>query len=242
MSLDGRTALVTGASSGIGRATVEVLVARGARVIAAARRRERLDELAEHSASIRPLPMDIRDHTAVDAALASLPEDWRQVDILVNAAGVRAGDGVLQDSSPDDWEAMIDTNVRGLLNVTHAVLPTMVASGRGHVINIGSNGVRFPYRTGAVYLATKAAVNLISTGLRMDLKGTGVRVTHVVPGLVRTEISLVRFGGDAARAQAYYDGRPSLEPGEVAECIAWAAAMPEAVEIGEILVYPTGQM
>ncbi len=186
--------------------------------------------------------MDIRDRASVDAAIASLPDEWRQVDILVNAAGVRAGEAVLQDSDPADWEAMIDTNVLGLLNVTHAILPNMVARREGHVINIGSNGVRFPYRTGAVYIATKAAVNLISTGLRMDLKGTGVRVTHVDPGLVRTEMSLVRFDGDAVRAQAYYEGRASLEPEQVAECIAWAAAMPAAVEVGEILVYPTGQM
>lgn len=234
--------LVTGASSGIGRACVDAFVAEGARVIAAARRGDRLAELsAGREDVVLPLTVDVRDRAEVTAALAGLPPDWTPIDVLVNNAGLAAGRGPIQTDDPDDWDRMLDTNVRGLLNVTGAVLPGMVERGAGHVINIGSNAGREVYPGGAVYCATKAAVERITRGMRMDVLGSGVRVSQVDPGMVETEFSLVRFDGDAAAADAVYAGLTPLAASDVADVVTWIAGRPPHVVIADVLVYPVDQ-
>jgi 3-hydroxy acid dehydrogenase/malonic semialdehyde reductase len=234
--------LVTGASSGIGRACVEAFLAQGARVIAAARRADRLEELvAGREQAVLAVPMDVRDREDVRAALAALPAEWTPIDVLVNNAGLAAGRGPIQTDDPDDWDRMLDTNVRGLLNVSGCVLPGMVERGSGHVINIGSNAGREVYPGGAVYCATKAAVERITRGMRMDVLGSGVRISQVDPGMVETEFSLVRFDGDEAAASAVYEGLTPLAPSDIAEVVTWIAGRPPHVVIADVLVYPVDQ-
>src|SRR5215213_2171010 len=234
--------LVTGASSGIGRACVEAFLTQGARVIASARRADRLAELAAgREESVLPLPMDVRDREDVRAALARLPAEWAPIDVLVNNAGLAAGRGPIHTDDPDDWDRMLDTNVRGLLNVSACVLPGMVERGAGHVINIGSNAGREVYPGGAVYCATKAAVERITRGMRMDVLGSGVRVSQVDPGMVETEFSLVRFAGDEAPARAVYEGMTPLAPEDVADVVTWIADRPPHVVVADVLVYPVDQ-
>ncbi|SDX75404.1 hypothetical protein SAMN05661080_01065 [Modestobacter sp. DSM 44400] len=234
--------LVTGASSGIGRACVKAFLVQGARVIAAARRGERLAELqAGREDSVLPVTMDVRDRADVRAALTGLPDGWGPIDVLVNNAGLAAGRGPIQTDDPDDWDRMIDTNVRGLLNVSGCVLPGMVERGAGHVINIGSNAGREVYPGGAVYCATKAAVERITRGMRMDVLGSGVKVSQVDPGLVETEFSLVRFDGDADSAAAVYEGLEPLAASDIADVVVWVATRPPHVVIADVLVYPLDQ-
>jgi 3-hydroxy acid dehydrogenase / malonic semialdehyde reductase len=234
--------LVTGASSGIGRACVEAFLTQGARVIAAARRTDRLEELrAEHGDAVLPLAMDVRDRGQVTAALESLPEGWSPVDVLVNNAGLAAGRTPIHKDDPDDWDRMLDTNVRGLLNVSGAVLPGMVERGSGHVINIGSNAGREVYPGGAVYCATKAAVERITRGMRMDVLGSGVKISEVDPGMVQTEFSTVRFHGDRTAADAVYEGVTPLEASDIANVVTWVANQPPHVVIADVLVYPLDQ-
>jgi NADP-dependent 3-hydroxy acid dehydrogenase YdfG len=236
------TVFVTGASSGIGRACAEAFARAGARLVLCARRHDRLTELADSlDAEVRTLPLDVRDRAAVDAAVDGLGEGWRNVDVLVNNAGLAVGFGPLQDNDPADWERMIATNVTGLLNVTHAVVPAMVRRGRGHVINIGSIAGHQTYPNGAVYCATKAAVDRITTGLRMDLLGKGVRVSTVDPGAVETEFSIVRFSGDHDRAQRVYEGITPLTPDDVAETVVWIADRPAHVQVAQVVLLPTDQ-
>lgn len=238
----GSTVLVTGASSGIGEACVQAFVDEGARVIAAARRDERLEQLrAGREDRVLPLRVDVRDRAAVEAAVASLPEEWQTVDVLVNNAGLAAGRGPVHTDDPEDWDRMLDTNVRGLLNVSHAVLPAMVERGSGHVINIGSNAAREVYPGGTVYCATKAAVERITRGTRMDVLGSGVKVSQVDPGMVETEFSLVRLGGDAEAAGAVYQGFTPLRASDVADVVVWIATRPAHVQIADVLVYPLDQ-
>jgi hypothetical protein len=234
--------LVTGASSGIGRACVDVFLEQGARVIAAARRGDRLQELADASQGrVLPLEMDVRDRAGVVAALASLPAEWQPIDVLVNNAGLAAGRGPITTDDPDDWDRMLDTNVRGLLNVSSVVLPAMVERGAGHVVNIGSNAGREVYPGGAVYCATKAAVERITRGMRMDVLGSGVRISQVDPGLVETEFSLVRLDGDQEKAKAVYDGLTPLVGRDIAEVVQWVVSRPPHVVIADVLVYPVDQ-
>ena len=234
--------LVTGATSGIGRACVDAFLAQGARVIAAGRRADRLEELgAGREGSVLPITMDVRDRAGVSAALTALPAEWTPIDILVNNAGLAAGRGPIQTDDPDDWDRMLDTNVRGLLNVSGCVLPGMVERGSGHVINIGSNAGREVYPGGAVYCATKAAVERITRGMRMDVLGSGVRISQVDPGMVETEFSLVRFEGDAAAAGAIYEGLTPLEASDIADVVTWVASRPPHVVIADVLVYPVDQ-
>jgi 3-hydroxy acid dehydrogenase/malonic semialdehyde reductase len=234
--------LITGASSGIGRACAEAFLAQGARVIASARRADRLAELrAGREDSVFVLPMDVRDRAEVTAALATLPAEWKSVDVLVNNAGLAAGRSPIQEDDPDDWDRMLDTNVRGLLNVSGCVLPGMVGRGSGHVINIGSNAGREVYPGGAVYCATKAAVERITRGMRMDVLGSGVRVSQVDPGMVQTEFSTVRFHGDQAAADAVYDGVTPLQAADIADVVTWVASRPPHVVIADVLVYPVDQ-
>ena len=184
----GRVVLVTGASSGIGRACAEAFLAGGDRVVAAARRTERLADLrARHGDAVLPLTLDVRDRAQVSAALTSLPAEWTPIDVLVNNAGLAAGRGPIHTDDPDDWDRMLDTNVRGLLNVSAWVLPGVVERGAGHVINIGSNAGREVYPRGAVYCATKTAVERITRGMRMDVLGSGVRISQVDQGMSGTE-------------------------------------------------------
>lgn len=244
--LAGMTVLVTGASSGFGRACAEAFAARGARLIVAARRAGRLRQLARdlarrHGAEVLALPLDVRDRRAVAAAVAGLPRGWRDIGILVNNAGLSRGLNPLQAGEVRDWEEMIDTNVKGLLYVTRAVLPGMVARGRGHVVNVGSIAGHETYPSGNVYCATKAAVRALNKGMRMDLSGTGVRVTSIDPGLAETEFSVVRFRGDRERAKGVYQGLRPLAAADVAEAVVWACERPAHVDIETIVIMPTAQ-
>ncbi|HVL99099.1 MAG TPA: SDR family NAD(P)-dependent oxidoreductase [Egibacteraceae bacterium] len=236
------TVLVTGASSGIGEACARAFAAAGARLLLCARREERVRALAGRlDAETHPFRLDVRDREAVNAAVEGLPEGWRTIDVLVNNAGLAAGLAPLHEGDPDDWDRMLDTNVRGLLNVTRAVTPGMVARGRGHVVNIGSVAGRETYPDGAVYCASKAAVDRITRGLRMDLLGTGVRVSTVDPGLVDTEFSTVRLHGDRDRAEAVYAGMIPLTGDDVAEAVVWVADRPAHVQVAEVVILPAAQ-
>ncbi|MBC8423021.1 SDR family NAD(P)-dependent oxidoreductase [bacterium] len=241
-SLKDKTVMITGASSGIGAACARAFAAEGARLILAARRRERLADLAAGlDVPTTTIPLDVRDRAAVDAAVAGLDEDWREIEVLVNNAGLSRGLETVYEGDPGDWEEMIDTNVKGLLWLTRAVVPGMVDRDRGHVINIGSVSGRDVYPNGAVYCATKFAVHAINTGLRIDLKGTRVRASTVDPGMVESEFSLVRFHGDAERADAVYRNYPPLQPEDIAEAVVFCATRPAHVNIAEIILWPTDQ-
>ena len=242
MKLDGKIALVTGASAGIGEACARALAAEGARLVLAARRAERLDALvAELGSAAHPIALDVRDAHAVAAAVEGLPDEWAAIDVLVNNAGLGRGLDKLHEGSIDDWEQMVDTNVKGLLYVTRAVVPGMVARGRGHVVNIGSVAGHEVYPGGNVYCATKHAVDAITKGLRMDLVDTPVRVSTVDPGLVETEFSVVRFHGDAARASKVYEGIEALTGADIADAVVYCVTRPPHVQINEIVITPTNQ-
>jgi len=236
------TALVTGASAGFGRSLARRLVADGWRVVGTGRRAERLASLAEELGErFRPLPFDVRDRNAVENAIDTLSDEWRAIDLLVNNAGLALGLGPAQRAELEDWETMVDTNIKGLLYVSRAVLPGMVERGRGHVINIGSVAADNPYPGGNVYGATKAFVWQFSRNLRADLLGTGVRVTDVAPGLAETEFSLVRFKGDGEKAGAVYRGMQPLTGDDIAEAALWAAAQPAHVNVNRIEIMPNQQ-
>jgi len=241
-ALAGRVALVTGASSGFGAATVRKLLGMGARVVAAARRADRLEELAGAGGDrILPLVLDVRDRKAVEAAVAGLPPAFGAVDVLVNNAGLALGLEPAQRASLDEWETMIRTNCEGLVIVTRAVLPGMVERGRGHVVNLGSVAGSYPYPGGNVYGATKAFVSQFSLNLRSDLLGTPVRVTCIEPGMAETEFSLVRFGGDAGRAHKVYEGVVPLSADDVADAIAWCVTRPAHVNVNRMEIMTVQQ-
>lgn len=238
--------LITGASSGIGAACATLFARSGARLILAARRQDRLQELAldlEQAFGNPPylLALDVRDRTEVQRAVQTLPPEWAAIDILINNAGLSRGLDKLHKGVIQDWEEMIDTNLKGLLYVTRAVLPGMVERGRGHVVNIGSIAGRQTYPGGNVYCASKAAVRAISEGLKLDLLGTPIRVTEIQPGMVETEFSEVRFHGDLSRAAAVYQGVTPLTAMDVAEVVVFAATRPPHVNISEVLLLPTDQ-
>ena len=233
--------LITGASSGIGRATALAFAAEGARLLLCARRTDRLEALRHDAgtagaANVHTFSLDVRDRSAVEASIDSLPEDWKNVDILVNNAGLSRGLAKLYEDDPENWEEMIDTNVKGLLYVTRAVVPGMVERGRGHVINMGSTAGHQTYANGAVYCASKAAERAITEGLKIDLIGTPVRVTSIDPGMVETEFSQVRFRGDHERAAKVYQNITPLQPEDVADAIVWVATRPARVNIHSILM------
>lgn len=235
--------LVTGATAGFGAAIARLYAREGARIIAVGRRQERLNALATELGADRvlPLALDLRDTAAITAAIAGLPADWAAIDLLVNNAGLARGVAPAQEAELADWEAMIDTNTKGLVAMTRAVLPGMVARDRGHIVNIGSTAGEWPYPGGNVYGATKAFVRQFSLNLRADLFGTQVRVTDVEPGLVGgTEFSNVRLGDDA-KAAAVYDGADALTPEDIAETVHWVASRPARVNINTLQLMPVCQ-
>jgi len=236
------TVFVTGASSGFGAAVARRFAADGARVVATARRVDRVEALkSEFGPRILPLALDVRDRPAVAAAVAALPAEFAAVDLLVNNAGLALGLNPAQDADLDDWDQMIDTNCKGLVYCTRAILPGMVARRRGHVINLGSVAGTYPYPGGNVYGGTKAFVHEFSLNLRSDLHGTGVRVTCVEPGMADTEFSLVRFSGDKGKADNVYTGMQPMTADDIAESIHWAATMPQHVNVNTIELMATAQ-
>ncbi len=244
MDFSGKRVLVTGATAGIGEATAQAFAAAGAAVVLVGRREDRLAALAERlaasGATVQTLRLDIADRAAVEAAAQAEP-GILDVDILVNNAGLARGTDPLQAAHASDWEEMVNTNILGLLYLTRLVAPKMEARGDGHIVNLGSVAGRWVYPGGGVYCATKFAVRALSEGLRLDLHGSGVRVTNIEPGLVETEFSIVRFAGDEDRAAKVYEGTRALTPGDVADTILWCCARPSHVNVQELVLFPTDQ-
>ena len=237
---------ISGASSGIGEACAKRCAEAGAKLLLCARRIDVLNRLAvslkgEYGVDLYAFPLDVRVRNDVAEALNSLPPQWKNVDVLINNAGLAAGLDLIQESNIQDWEDMIDTNIKGLLYVTRAILPQMVDRNAGHIINIGSIAGHQIYPKGAVYCATKQAVNALSNGLRLDLFGTEIRVSTVDPGAVETNFSAVRFKGDMNRAAAVYEGMEPLTPEDVADAVLYCATRPSHVNISEIIMMPTAQ-
>jgi len=238
--------LITGASAGFGEACARQCAGQGARLVLWARRLDRLQTLArglesQHGVAVRTDAVDVRDRDAVARAVDSLVAEGLVPDVLVNNAGLAAGLDLLHEGDPDDWDRMIDTNVKGLLNVSRRVLPLMVERNSGHVVNIGSVAGHMVYPKGNVYNATKFAVRALSEGMSLDLVGTKVRVSSVDPGAAETEFSLVRFHGDAARAKAVYDGFEPLGAADVADAVLYVINTPPHVTIADLVIMPTVQ-
>ena len=239
VNLEGKIVFITGASSGIGAATALAFAQEGARLLLAARRIPRLRATAEKALlsgakAVHCLELDVRDRRDVQNAVDSLPDDWAHIEVLVNNAGLSRGLDKLYMGSPEDWDEMIDTNVKGMLYVTRSVVPGMVVRGHGHVVNLGSTAGEITYPNGAVYCATTAAERALNDGLRQDLLGTPVRVTSIDPGMVETDFSLVRFHGDEERAAKVYKGLIPLDPEDVADAIVWAVSRPAHVNIARV--------
>lgn len=239
-----KTALITGATSGIGRATARVLAQQQYKIILCGRREDRLMELKQELSamtSVHTLLFDVRDKKNVLDAIAGLPEDFAIIDVLINNAGNAHGLDPIQNGDPEDWDAMIDINIKGLLYVSKAVIPGMVERKSGHIINIGSTAAKEVYPNGNVYCATKHAVDAINQGMRMDLNAYGIRVGGIHPGMVATEFSEVRFKGDAARAANVYKGFTPLQPEDIADIIQFVLSRPYHVNIADLVVMPTAQ-
>lgn len=240
-----KIALITGATSGIGQACARRFAQNGYAVIITGRNERKLsnlkNELEEAGTMVLSLIFDVRESDKAEAAISSLPEEWKAIDVLVNNAGLALGLDKEYEGDPTDWNTMIDTNIKGLLTMTRLVVPGMVARNKGHVVNIGSVAGDAAYANGNVYCATKAAVKLITDGLRIDVADTAVRVTNVKPGLVETNFSNVRFHGDNARAENVYKGIKPLTGDDIADVVVYAANAPEHVQIAEVLVLATHQ-
>lgn len=244
--LDTKIVFVTGASSGIGASCAKVFAQLGTRMILCARRKEKLKtvvgEIQKHNhTDIYQLELDVRDRNKVHEVIDQLPDEWKGIDILVNNAGLSRGLDKLHEASIDDWEEMIDTNVKGLLYVSRAVIPGMIKRGCGHIINIGSIAGQEVYPAGNVYCASKHAVDAITKGLRMDLVDTPLRVSTIDPGLVETEFSIVRFHGNKERAKKAYENITVLTPDDVADAVVFAATRPPHISINQIVITPTAQ-
>lgn len=245
------TILITGATAGFGEATARRFAAEGWRVIITGRRRERLEVLKreleglhgtiEGGTVVHALRMDVRDNEAVQRAIESLPDDWKAIDVLVNNAGLAAGMAPIQDGDLEDWNAMLDTNVKGLLHVSRAVIPGMIARGKGHIVNIGSVAGKEVYPRGNVYCASKHAVDALSKAMRQDLLPHGIKVTQIAPGLAETEFSMVRFKGDEHKAKQVYLGMEPLRGDDIANLVWFAATLPPHVCINDLVVTPTAQ-
>lgn len=237
---------ISGASSGIGRACATAFARAGARLILCARNIDKIQQLvsdleAQYRTQTQALQLDVRDQSAVDREIDALPAAWRDIDILINNAGLARGLEKLFLGKENDWNEMIDTNIKGLLYLTRKIVPQMVARQRGHIVNIGSIAGIHAYPGGAVYCATKTAVKFISDGLRMDVVDTPLRVTNIQPGMVETNFSVVRFHGDKARAGQVYEGIKPLTPEDIADIVLYAASVPPHVQICEVTVTPVNQ-
>jgi len=242
VDLKNKIVFITGSSSGIGAACARAFTAQGARLILCARRGEHLKKLvSDLKTDTYSFPLDVRDPNQVEKQIQSLPADWSAIDILLNNAGLARGLSKLQEGDIQDWEEMIDTNIKGLLFITRAVVPGMVQRGKGDIINIGSIAGHEVYPAGNVYCATKHAVDALTKGLRLDLTGTPLRVSTVDPGLVETEFSLVRFHGDKQRAKSVYNGMQPLTPEDIADAVLYCVTRPAHVQIAEIIILPTAQ-
>lgn len=233
---------VTGITSGFGAAITRRFIATGAKVVGTGRREDRLQSVrAELGDNLLTLPLDVRDRAAVEAAIAGLPAGFSEVDVLVNNAGLARGLEPAQRADLDDWEAMVDTNIKGLMYCTRALLPRMVARDRGHIVNIGSVAGEFPYPGGNTYGATKAFVRQFSLNLRADLLGSKVRVSNIEPGMAETEFSVVRFCGDAGRASSVYAGTQPLTAEDIAETVEWVVNRPAHVNVNTMSIMPVSQ-
>lgn len=239
-----KTVLITGATSGIGLATARLLAHNNYRIILCGRRLERLQELEKELSQlteVHSLHFDVRNQKRVLESIASLPEIFSQIDILINNAGNAHGMDTIQDGTTEDWDAMIDINIKGLLYVSKAVIPQMIERKSGHIINIGSTAAKEVYPKGNVYCATKHAVDAINQGMRMDLNGTGIRVGAIHPGMVETEFSKVRFKGDSERAAQVYKGFNPLQPEDIADIIHFVISRPYHINIADLVVMSTDQ-
>lgn len=245
-SLQDKVVLITGASSGIGAACAQAFADNGSHLILIARRKERLDALSAElsprgARTVVPMAVDVTQGTEVHRQLSALPDPLRAVDIVVHCAGLGLGRDKLQDGSPSDWDEMIDTNLKGVLHVTHAVLPQMVKRDAGHLVHIGSVAGTQAYVGGGVYCATKAAIRMLNQCLKHDLLGTKVRVSTVDPGMVETEFSVVRFRGDLSRARAVYAGMTPMTAADVAEAVLFCVSRPPHVNVSEVVMLATDQ-
>jgi NADP-dependent 3-hydroxy acid dehydrogenase YdfG len=239
-----RIALITGATSGIGKATAEAFAGAGIDLILCGRRQDRLDEVARSLSSkvkVTTLLFDVRERGAVLAMIGSLSDEWKNIDILINNAGNAHGMGTLDEGDVDDWDAMIDGNVKGLLYVSKAVIPLMLENGKGHIVNISSIAGKQTYANGTVYCASKAAVEVLSEGMRLELTQHGIKITNVAPGAVETEFSLVRFKGDGDRAEKVYNGFDPLQAGDIADAILYAVNAPGRVTIADVTILASAQ-
>lgn len=239
-------ACITGASAGIGEATAHMLAANGYRLILVARREERLQQLATtlsgtYGCETLLRTLDVRNRTDVQDTIAQLPDEWKNISVLVNNAGLASGLAPIEKGDIDDWDVMIDTNVKGLLYVTRAIVPLMIVNGKGHIINIGSIAAKEVYANGNVYCATKHAVDALNKAMRIDLAQYPVKVTAIHPGAVETEFSVVRFHGDEKKAKKVYDGFENLVAQDIAEAIWFALSRPAHVNINELTIMPTAQ-
>ncbi len=239
-------AFITGATAGIGKSTATIFAKNGYDLIITGRRKERLTELAAHlkkeyAINVLPLNFDIRNLKEVKAAIETLPVEWKKINVLVNNAGLAAGLGSIQEGAIDDWEQMIDTNIKGLLYITRTIAPLMIANSSGHIVNIGSIAGKEVYPNGNVYCATKHAVDALNKAMRIDLLPHNIKVTGIHPGMVETEFSIVRFKGDKERASNVYKGLKALTPEDIAETIYWTASRPAHVNINDLVIMPTVQ-
>lgn len=241
-----KTALITGATSGIGKSAALLLAGNHFNVILTGRRKERLEEVkaqieSQSDAKVFILNFDIRNRNETENAVLSLPEEWQQIDVLINNAGLAAGLGSIHDGDTNDWDQMIDTNIKGLLYISRLVSAGMIKAGGGHIINISSIAGKETYPMGNVYCASKSAVQAITKGMRLDFLKYGIKVSSICPGAVETEFSLVRFKGDSKRADQVYEGITPLTPDDIAETILFVVTRPAHVNIDDILVMPTDQ-
>lgn len=241
-----KTVIITGATSGIGRSCAIRFAKEGHRIIITGRRRDRLQSIADDLSSrynvpVYVAPMDVTKRHLVNKAIDCLPDDFRKIDILINNAGLALGLNAINEGNPDQWEVMIDTNIKGLLYVTHATTPLMIENGKGHIINIGSIAGKEAYSSGNVYCATKAAVDSLSKAMRIDLLTRNIKVTQVAPGAVETEFSMVRFSGNEEAAKAVYNGFQPLTPDDVAEVVHYVTTLPAHVNINDLLIMPAAQ-
>lgn len=246
LKLHHKIVFITGASSGIGKACAEQFAAEGAKVILTARRVERLEQLSaelksKYKTDVLCINLDVQDQKNVMSTIETLPKDWQNIDILINNAGKALSTHKIQEGELSDWEEMIDTNIKGLLYVSRAILPGMVSRNAGHVFNISSTAGHHNYPNGNVYCATKHAVRSLSESMRLDLSGTAIRVTDIAPGMVHTEFSEVRWKGDKTRADNFYKGMTPLTANDIADSIVFCATRPAQVNIAELVIYPTDQ-